>query len=135
MVIVCLDYTRFLFTGYYEGDLQYSAYRTAYSALTGAKLSLAIPEEPVSPYFVAALGFSSTSSNPDSIFRYTALGSLVVMHVKRGATTTVLAAAGLDIAIYRGFSIFLEARTSAGFDSSIYDVLWMYRAGVGIAIY
>lgn len=135
MVIAYFDYNGYSFADYYHDTLSYSASRRTFSVLAGAKVSAIIPQNSTSPYFIGALGVSNTSSSSDSVFRYTGGGHLIVLNVSRGNTVSFLAAVGADIEIYRGITAFAEVRTSGGFKSSIYDILWMYRAGIGISIY
>jgi len=133
--IAYLDYNGYSFAGYYEGSLYYTAHRRTLSVLVGAKISMRIPEKPISPYFLGALGLSNTTSSRDSIFGYTGGGSLLVFKVNSGNTPSFLTALGADVSISRRFSLFLEIRTSFGLDSDLYDILWLYRAGIGIVIY
>ena len=135
MAIAYFDYNKYSFAGYYGGTLYYMANRRTFSMLTGVKLSMMIPQKSASPYFLGALGVSNTSSSSDSVFRYTGGGKLVILNVSTGSTASFLAAVGVDIEIYRGITAFAEVRTSAGFKSEIHDILWMYRAGIGISIY
>jgi hypothetical protein len=128
------DYNSFSFQGYYRNTQSTGSY-SLNSLLLGAKASITIPGKILSPYFLGLVGSSWATSAQDTVFNTNKMGELYIWHTVRGQTLTILGALGSDIAIYKGLFAFGEFRASGGFDSHVYDVLIMWRAGIGFNFY
>ena len=130
LVLAYFDYNGFSLDAH-----SYIVYRRKVSLLTGVKASMAIPGNPVSPYFMGALGFSHITASSDTVSAFdNSDHTRGLYHVSSGNTLSFLAAVGVDIAIYRRFLLILEIRTSFGLNTSLYDLLVQYRAGIGITM-
>jgi hypothetical protein len=113
----------------------YTVYRRNISLLAGVKASIAIPDKPVSPYFMGALGYSRVTASSDTVFAHIASDhNGTLYHLHSGNTMSFLAAFGVDIAVYRKLLLLLEMRTTFGLDSNLYDVFVQYRAGIGVTL-
>ena len=106
-----------------------------YSGLMGVKASLPIPDGRVAPYFMGALGVSSVTASSDTVYSFgSSEHTRSLYHVGSGNTVSFLGAVGTDISIYRGVALILELRTTFGVNTSLYDLLIQYRAGLGVAL-
>jgi hypothetical protein len=104
------------------------------SFFLGGKVSTTISTSILSPYIVGLLGWSRANSAEDTVFT-NHHGALRVYRVIHGDTFTILGAVGSDIAIYKGLFGFAEIRASSGLNTDIYDLLIMWRAGIGFNFY
>ena len=128
------DHNSFSFQGYYRNAHSAGSYSLS-SLLLGGKASTTISGKILSPYFLGLVGLSWATSAQDTVFGSSNLGDLAVYHTIRGKTFTILGAVGSDIAIYKGLFAFGEVRASTGLDSSVYDLLIMWRAGIGFNLF
>jgi hypothetical protein len=128
------DYNSFSFRGSYH-NLQSSGSYSLSSLLLGVKASATISGKILSPYFLGLVGRSWATSAQDTVFNTNKMGELYVWQTIRGQTLTILCALGSDFAIYKGLFAFGEFRASAGLDSHVYDILIMWRAGIGFNLY
>lgn len=130
LVLAYFDYN-----GFSLNAGSYTVYRQYASMLVGAKASMAIPDRPVSPYFMGALGFSHITASSDTVFAFGGSDhNPSLFHVGSGNTLSFLAAVGVDIAIYWNFLLLLEIRTTFGLNTSLYDALVQYRTGIAITL-
>jgi hypothetical protein len=130
LLVGYFDYNSFSFQGSYKNAQSTGSYSLS-SLLIGMKASITIPGKSLSPYLLALVGPSWAISAQDTVFSTSKMGDPTVYHTIRGNTFAILGAVGADIAIYKGLFGLVEVRASEGFDTRVYDVLIMWRAGIG----
>ena len=133
LAIAYFDFNSFHYQGFHN-DIHSSGNYKLSSFLVGGKATVAIPGKAISPYFLGVVGISRATPAQDSVFSIRQTGT-IVSHDISGSTTTFLGAAGCDISIYKGFFVFGEIRASGGSNTHIYDILVIFRAGIGFAHY
>jgi hypothetical protein len=119
----------------YGGQNEAKSIYSLNSILLGARFPIIIPGKILSPYFEGLIGATWIKSSRDTITGETKMNGSSTYYTVHGSTFTVLGAVGVDLGIYKGFFAFGEVRASEGIDTRIYDIIIMYRVGVGFKLY